>query len=960
MTDLRAPGAAERPSSGQDASSGTTTTADDAMQVIRRRRLVTEPLGHVEPLDGLRAVAVMGVVLYHARFTWIPGGFLGVSTFFTLSGFLITSLLLREWNSSDEGVDLRRFWRRRFRRLLPASWMTIGAVLLMALVGIWNTDQLRSLRGDVPFALAEIINWHFIAQDRSYGADFLAPSPLEHFWSLAVEQQFYVILPLLVVGVLALGRRRPARQRIGALAAVFVALAAFSAISNGWYARTSIDRAYFGTDTRMAEMLVGSLLAIATLRRLRLPPSLARRVSIALGLTAIVVTGWLWHNATLDAAWLYPWGLLLSAGCTAAIVFAAIQGGGLGRVLSLPPLLWLGRISYGVYLLHWPVFLWLTPARVGWSDWPLFALRMAVTCALAVAMFRLIENPVRHGQRLKGRRAPLTALLAAFALLAATAWVTRDLPPPSALVTATQEQAATPTTLPPPPVRVAVVGDQVAASLGETISGVDGLDVTVSTAPDCGLTVGGFITTSDGRVERDVDRCGDVPRQWVETVQQSRPDVVLVVGTMRDAAARRLDVNNPWTGPQDPQVAEFLRSDIAVLTDDLAAGGAEVVLVTVPRVRNAVSPVPIPDPAPDPSAAEESLLQIERQQVRDGNPGPGFRENEVARVDQVNGILSSVATERGLRLLDLSALTRTWSGGEFNAELRTDGVGFTEEGGSAIGEWLLPQLRERRTVVAAAAPPPVIAPDTPLPPAPPAQARRTVGAGQRADVLVVGDSVAFTVGFALEDWGADNGEARVTTSAQFGCAVARGGSYRFQRDLRIFEERCDWANGAGETAGYPELVASFRPDLVVLSSGIWEIVDRRLVDDDRYRHVGAPDIDRYILGEFLSAIDTLGADGAHVVVLTQPHIESGLDKGYKDLAESDPARIDRLNELLRQAVDLRPGVATLVDLQGWVAGQPGGEMDPAKRPDGIHFSDEYAPNVADWLGPELLRIARGG
>jgi peptidoglycan/LPS O-acetylase OafA/YrhL len=609
------------------------------MQVIRRRRLVTEPLGHVEPLDGLRAVAVMGVVLYHARFTWIPGGFLGVSTFFTLSGFLITSLLLREWNSSDEGVDLRRFWRRRFRRLLPASWMTIGAVLLMALVGIWNTDQLRSLRGDVPFALAEIINWHFIAQDRSYGADFLAPSPLEHFWSLAVEQQFYVILPLLVVGVLALGRRRPARQRIGALAAVFVALAAFSAISNGWYARTSIDRAYFGTDTRMAEMLVGSLLAIATLRRLRLPPSLARRVSIALGLTAIVVTGWLWHNATLDAAWLYPWGLLLSAGCTAAIVFAAIQGGGLGRVLSLPPLLWLGRISYGVYLLHWPVFLWLTPARVGWSDWPLFALRMAVTCALAVAMFRLIENPVRHGQRLKGRRAPLTALLAAFALLAATAWVTRDLPPPSALVTATQEQAATPTTLPPPPVRVAVVGDQVAASLGETISGVDGLDVTVSTAPDCGLTVGGFITTSDGRVERDVDRCGDVPRQWVETVQQSRPDVVLVVGTMRDAAARRLDVNNPWTGPQDPQVAEFLRSDIAVLTDDLAAGGAEVVLVTVPRVRNAVSPVPIPDPAPNPSAAEESLLQIERQQVRDGNPGPGFRENEVARVDQVNGSL---------------------------------------------------------------------------------------------------------------------------------------------------------------------------------------------------------------------------------------------------------------------------------------------------------------------------------
>ncbi len=413
MTDLRAPGAEGRPDPGSE------LEHDDPLQVIRRRRLVTEPLGHVESLDGLRAIAVMGVVLFHAQFGWIRGGFLGVSTFFTLSGFLITSLLLREWNSSDEGVDLRRFWRRRFRRLLPASWTTIGAVLVLGIAGVWNTDQLRAVRGDVPFALAEIINWHFIAQDRSYGANFVAPSPLEHFWSLAVEQQFYVILPLLVVGVLSLGRARPARQRLSMLAGVFLALTAFSAISNGWYARTSIDRAYFGTDSRMAEMLVGSLLAMRDPpRRLRLPPSLARRISIALGLTAIVVTGWLWHNATLESSWLYPWGLLLSALCTAAIVFAAIQGGGLGKVLTLAPMLWLGRISYGVYLLHWPVFLWLTPARVGWSEWPLFGLRMVVTCSLAVVMFRLIENPVRLGDRLKGKRAPITAVVAAIALLA--------------------------------------------------------------------------------------------------------------------------------------------------------------------------------------------------------------------------------------------------------------------------------------------------------------------------------------------------------------------------------------------------------------------------------------------------------------------------------------------------------------------------------------------------------------
>lgn len=229
-----------------------------------------------------------------------------------------------------------------------------------------------------------------------------------------------------------------------------------------------------------------------------------------------------------------------------------------------------------------------------------------------------------------------------------------------------------------------------------------------------------------------------------------------------------------------------------------------------------------------------------------------------------------------------------------------------------------------------------------------------VGARDSADVLVVGDSVAFGIGFGLDDWGRETGEMRATTAAQFGCAIARGGSYKFQRETRTLESRCDWATV------FPALIASHRPDAVVLSSGVWEVVDRRLVGDDHYRHIGEADIDRYILGEFLSAIDTLGADGAHVIVLTQPHIESGLDKGESGLAESEPERMDRLNELLAEAVALRPGVASLVDMRAWVAGQPGGEMDRSMRSDGIHFQDSFAPTLSAWLGPEIMRIARGG
>jgi len=150
------------------------------------------------------------------------------------------------------------------------------------------------------------------------------------------------------------------------------------------------------------------------------------------------------------------------------------------------------------------------------------------------------------------------------------------------------------------------------------------------------------------------------------------------------------------------------------------------------------------------------------------------------------------------------------------------------------------------------------------------------------------------------------------------------------------------------------------PEVVVLASGIWEVVDRRLPGDDRFRSVGQPEVDRYILRELLAAIDVLGSRGASVVLLTYPQIEAGRDQGYVDLPESDPARIDRLNELVLEAASLRPGVSTVADLGGWLESLPGGSLDGEKRDDGVHFRDTFTPVIGDWLAPIVVEVGRNG
>ena len=579
--------------------------------------LPAEPLGHVPALDGIRALAVTAVLLFHGDIPGTEGGFLGVSVFFTLSGFLITSLLLRQWTGTG-AVDLRAFWSRRFRRLLPASWLTMALVLMVGAIGWWDTEQLRSLRGDVPWSLAELVNWHFIAVGTAYGDDVTPPSPLEHFWSLAIEQQFYVVLPLVVVGVLVARSRRAADpgRRLRTLVAVLAVAAVGSAVANGLLARGSVDRAYLGTDTRAAELLAGALLACVLLRRLRFPGAAARRWAIAAGLAGAIVLVRLVQVARLSSEWLYPWGLLLTAASTCALIVAALQLGPVSAVLRARPLPELGRISYGVYLLHWPIFLLLTPARVGWGPWPLLVLRVAVTVPLAVAMFRLLEVPVRTGGLLRTRTLRFAVPAAALVLLVGSQLVTRDLPPPPdfleprepgdvvvreaptttpttstpAPTTAASDAGAATTTPsstepPPPPVppqRVLLVGDSVAASLEDALGDVlteRGVAFASVAAPGCGVVTGDPADAQGAPLEIAAACDGAIPQLQRDGVATGRPDLVVVLSSWE--SGDRI-VDGTWYSFDSAEGQAALRDLYDQTFDRLGAGGAAVALATLP------------------------------------------------------------------------------------------------------------------------------------------------------------------------------------------------------------------------------------------------------------------------------------------------------------------------------------------------------------------------------------------
>lgn len=933
--------------------SGGTETTDDGVRVVRSRgRLTAEPFGYFPALDGLRATALILILFHHSRYSWADGGFLALTSFFTLSGFLITSLVLREW-IRDSAIGIRNFWVRRFRRLLPAAWTTMMLILLAGAVGLWNSDQLRSLRGDIPYALLQIVNWHFIVLDRSYGTDYTAPSPMQHFWSLAVEEQFYLLLPLLVTAVLAIrAAKHPSRRQLRNLTIVFVIMLSTSAVLNGILAHRSIDRAYFGTDTRMAEILIGAVLAIVLLKRLRFTNRTTLLVADIAGLLSMAATLILLVLPSLRDESIYPWLFLLAALLTTLIIFAGLQGGIVTWILSVPPLPWLGKVSYGVYLIHWPVFVAVSPVRTGLGQTPLFALRMAITLVLATTMYYLVESPIRQRTLLPKRSFAYFGATSVVAIVVVLGLVTHDVPAPSEIDRAFREPVPS-TTVPIAHLKVLVIGDQVSDELADLLGERPDMAVTSASVPDCGLAIGGWIQMYEGAIERDVFRCRDSLDTWTEAIESQQPDFVLVPPTSRDTLPRRFEADTEWGVAGDEQFENHVSGMFldALERIDAAADplGAQVITVSMPPSEQP-PPEPIPLREPDENPVKERALQDFDRRLAEGLPDVADADERARRRTVTATILSDTAQVVGDRFLDLAAKADELSGTEFRFDSTTDNG--TASIGPDLAEWLESELREIQEAPAVDAAPPLDINSVVIPDAPPPRPRRHVTPGRAPSIMVAGDSVAMSITLGLGHWAETSG-AQIHNATRLGCPIARGGTTKVQRDTKEYGKACDWSE---EFAG---VVAAYRPNVVLLVSGVWEVTDRRLPGDNTYRHIGDPLIDRYVLAEFLSAVDLLGSDGATVALALQPHVDSGRDQGFSDLPESDPARMDRLNEIFREIAELRPGVVRLIDVQQWTADQPGGEMSPRVRPDGVHFSDDSSQALADWLGPQLVQIAEG-
>ncbi|VAZ70763.1 O-acetyltransferase OatA [Mycobacterium kansasii] len=667
------------------------------MRRAGRRAVSERPERHggIPALDGLRAIAVALVLAGHGGIPGMTGGFIGVDVFFVLSGFLITSLLLDELRHTGR-ISLTAFWIRRARRLLPA--LVLMVLTVTAAREFLPYQALTGLRSDAIAAFLWLANWRFVAQKTDYFTQGAPPSPLQHTWSLGVEEQYYIAWPLLLIAVTLLlaarAKRYFAKTTVGHVRFAAFVLATLGALASAaaaivFVSATTRDRIYFGTDTRAQALMIG---AAASALLVRDWPALnrgwcllrtrwGRRIARVLPVIGVAGLAAETHFAT-GSVTEFRHGLLLGVAVAAVFVVAPVaieQRGAVARLLAWRPLVWLGTISYGIYLWHWPIFLALNGERTGWTGFKLFGVRCAITVALAAASWWLIEQPIR---RWRPARVPLLPLAAATVATAAAATMLvvpvatgpglREvgLPPGVSAVAAVSPSPPGPSRPGPNtgprdpnrPFTVSVFGDSIGWTMMHYLPPTPGFRFVDHTVIGCSL-VRGTPYRYIGQTLEQRPECDGWPNRWSAQISQDQPDVALLIIGRWETVDR---VNEgKWTHIGDPTFDGYLNFELQRALNIVGSSGVRVMVATVPYSRGGEKP--------------------------DGRLYP---EDQPDRVNQWNTMLRNTVREHpNVGIIDLNK--KLCPDGVYTAkvdgiQVRSDGVHLTPEG----VKWLLPWLEE--------------------------------------------------------------------------------------------------------------------------------------------------------------------------------------------------------------------------------------------------------------------------
>ncbi|MFO0588718.1 MAG: acyltransferase [Polyangiaceae bacterium] len=620
---------------------------------------------HLPALDGLRGAAVVGVLFFHAGH--LRGGYLGVDLFFVLSGFLITSLLVAEQRATGR-LDLKAFWIRRARRLFPAVLALLPLIALYAVL-FAKPQELGRIRGDGLATLFYFANWRAIFAGKSYWDLFSAPSPLEHTWSLAIEEQFYVLWPLISFFVL---RRAKGSPRALLVTSAALAIASGAAM---WllFDPERSSRAYMGTDARGASILVGAALACALAGKPTIEGKGALRTLDALGFLAMIGLGVAWARMDGQSAFLYHGGFWLTEAGVLVLIACAAQGDKslVSKVFSFAPLRWAGLVSYGLYLYHWPLFVVLSEQRVGFGGFKLTLLRFAATIAIAYVSYRFLEQPIRKRGVTFGPPVivvPAATVSAVACLMAATRPAPGGEAPPifgappapyNADITALPAAGV----VPEGTLRVLVLGDSVAVALGDRLRFVQEggrAKVAVRALGDCNSLDEQHPTRSLNNRRHDG---GDCDAKWAADTAELRPDVSLVV--LGGGFFAPVEIGGKWRAACDKEWRDAYFTELSRQMKILTASSGKVFLAKVPY------------------------------------PIGGWASEKWDRAtDCFDAMLTDVAAASpGVRLLPLKE--QICPGPDHTscellsqgASIRPDGMHFEGLGGEEIARWTLRQIR---------------------------------------------------------------------------------------------------------------------------------------------------------------------------------------------------------------------------------------------------------------------------